>query len=179
MRTCTPTARSGNRGAAGRLIVHAEVLHDLTERRRIRAELAGARARQEVSAARERIAQDLHDRVIQRLYASGMYLDLTLKVPERAELDARIDRVIDDFDATIAEIRPTIFALGQPVAGLRAQVLQLAADAAAVMGFKPRVRFEGPVEPRSPGRRSPSTCWRWRGRPCPTSPATPRPPRPS
>lgn len=137
---------SAIRDEDGQLIGYAAVLHDLTERRRIQAEIEAARARAEVMAERERIAQDLHDLVIQRLYASGMFLQLALRVKERGELDARIERVIDDLDATIAEIRSTIFSLGRPVAGLRRQVLELATDAAAVMGFKPRVHFEGPVD---------------------------------
>src|SRR5262245_19382924 len=60
---------------------------------------------------RERIARDLHDKVIQRLFAAGMTLQTLAPVPGRKELSNRINDVIDELDVTIREIRSTIFAL--------------------------------------------------------------------
>ncbi len=97
---------------------------------------------------RERMARDLHDTVIQRLFATGLGLQaLThLAAPEVAD---RIQDAVDDLDGTIREIRGVIFALqahehGEQ--GLRVRVLALATDMAEVLGFVPRVHFDGPVD---------------------------------
>lgn len=128
----------------------AAVLRDLTEQRRHEAELAAAEASREVFAERDRIARDLHDLVIQRLFASGMMLQAgraqASKIPA---LDQRIAGVVDDLDETIRQIRMTIFALGLEQGGsssMRAQVLDVAAKASAVLGFEPRVDFVGPLD---------------------------------
>ena len=61
---------------------------------------------------RERIGRDLHDRVVQRLFAVGMALQGAARLPELNLVRERIDKVVDDLDATITEIRTTIFELG-------------------------------------------------------------------
>lgn len=100
-----------------------------------------------VLAERERIARDLHDTVIQRLFATGM----TLQAAEGSDpekLRQRVQTVVDDLDSVIREIRGTIFALeSAPIRrGLRADLLEVARQAAASLGFVPRVRFEGVVD---------------------------------
>jgi len=97
---------------------------------------------------RDRIAADLHDTVIQRLFATGLALQGTVRSapPEVAE---RIQRAVGDLDETIRQIRSTIFALQAPRTarqGLRNQVLSLAAEAAASLGFEPHVRLDGPID---------------------------------
>jgi signal transduction histidine kinase len=97
---------------------------------------------------RERIAADLHDTVIQRLFATGLALEgsLRLATPEVAE---RIEQAVTELDGTIRQIRSTIFALQAPRArgrGLRAEVLALATEAAASLGFEPQVAMEGPLD---------------------------------
>ena len=97
---------------------------------------------------RERIAADLHDRVIQRLFATGLGLEALVRLapPVIAE---RIQGAVDDLDTTIREIRSTIFALqarSVPGRTLRFGLLQLATEAAGVLGFEPVVRMEGPVD---------------------------------
>ncbi|MGQ0432314.1 MAG: GAF domain-containing protein [Microthrixaceae bacterium] len=96
---------------------------------------------------RERIARDLHDRVIQRLFASGMALQATGRLIEDPELAARVQETVDEIDETIREIRNTIFALSAPSRrGLRLDVLGAADDARAALGYVPQVHLEGPVE---------------------------------
>jgi len=116
--------------------------------------LATARMEQERLAVyedRDRIARDLHDLVIQRLFATGMMLQGVTRisdVPDPA-LD-RVTRAVDELDETIKEIRQTIFALHEPMdAGsnsLRGMVLSEVDQSAAILGFTPAVRFAGPVD---------------------------------
>lgn len=100
---------------------------------------------------RDRIARDLHDLVIQRLFATGMSLQGTTRLPGIPDEGlARITRAVDELDETIKEIRQTIFALHEPVEGpnstLRGRVMRETAQSAASLGFEPAVRFVGPVD---------------------------------
>jgi signal transduction histidine kinase len=100
---------------------------------------------------RERIARDLHDTVIQRLFATGMSLQSTVRLvtTDPAAAIARIGSAVDDLDVTIKEIRTAIFDLEQSKAGregLRARVLAVAREAAAPLGFEPRVLLDGPID---------------------------------
>ena len=97
---------------------------------------------------RERMARDLHDTVIQRLFATGLGLQAVTRIaaPEVAD---RIQQAVDDLDDTIREIRGVIFALQAHERGeqsLRAEVLGLGTEMAAALGFAPRVHFDGPVD---------------------------------
>jgi signal transduction histidine kinase len=99
-------------------------------------------------ADRDRIGRDLHDLVIQRLFATGMRLQSAVRlVPsDPAESVRRIDLAVDDLDATIRELRSTIHGLQAPLDGrpsLRARLLQ-AVDAGTVhLGFAPALRLDG------------------------------------
>ena len=98
---------------------------------------------------RERIARDLHDLVIQRLFAVGMGLQGVQRLIDNERAAERVSNAVDELDATIREIRSAIFALEVPPAaesGLRSRILQLAAGAAEPIGCEPSVRFEGPVD---------------------------------
>ena len=100
---------------------------------------------------RERIARDLHDTVIQRLFATGMSLQSSVLLvrTDPATASHRIERAVDDLDITIKEIRTAIFALEQPVKrgqGLRAEVLAVVHDAAPALGFEPRLILDGPID---------------------------------
>jgi len=97
---------------------------------------------------RDRIARDLHDRVIQRVYAVGMNLQGATRLPEREQVIERVTRAIDDLDVTISEIRSAIFELGEAAlpGGLRQAVLQLAEELSESLGARPVVRFEGAVD---------------------------------
>jgi signal transduction histidine kinase len=97
---------------------------------------------------RDRIARDLHDRVIQRIFAVGMTLQGATRLPDPVEVLARVDKAIDDLDATINEIRTSIFELeaGADNRGLRHGVLELAGELAPMLGSRPEVTFLGPVD---------------------------------
>lgn len=97
---------------------------------------------------RERLARDLHDRVIQRLFATSLSLQATATLSTDARVAGRIDAAIDDLDATIREIRTVVFALqrGRRPDDLRDAALDLCRASARVLGFEPAVGFDGPVD---------------------------------
>ncbi|MCX4781543.1 sensor histidine kinase [Streptomyces sp. NBC_01264] len=105
----------------------------------------------------DRIARDLHDLAIQRLFAAGMTLQSTQGFVEHPQASERLARVIDDLDTTIKIIRSTIFGLREhEVQGaaprLRLRAFQAVDAAASVLGFAPALRMEGLIEtgvPRS------------------------------
>jgi signal transduction histidine kinase len=100
---------------------------------------------------RDRIARDLHDLVIQRLFATGMSLQGATRLgPLDPAVEVRISNAVDALDETIREIRQTIFALHEPKtgpsSGVRGRVLRETEQSAAVLGFQPSLRFVGPVD---------------------------------
>jgi signal transduction histidine kinase len=100
---------------------------------------------------RERIARDLHDVVIQRLFAAGMQLQGAARYAARPEVLQRIDAVVDDLDTTIRDIRGAIFELRVPAGGeLRAEIRGLVEEARGPLGFPPRLVIDGPVDSAVP-----------------------------
>ncbi|MFP4233465.1 MAG: GAF domain-containing protein [Nitriliruptoraceae bacterium] len=101
-------------------------------------------------ADRERIGRDLHDTVIQRLFATGLSLQASQrKVQDRPEVSERLEQAVDDIDGIVREIRATIFALqsaGEDDRGVRAQVLDVVEELTGVLPRAPRVRFDGPID---------------------------------
>ncbi|MEV7401340.1 GAF domain-containing protein [Streptomyces sp. NPDC091267] len=99
---------------------------------------------------RDRIARDLHDLVVQRLFATEMMLESTRRRAGPGETDELLGRAVDELDSTIQEVRTAIFALQQPPAEapttFRGQVLRETRGAAAVLGFQPSVHFTGAVD---------------------------------
>jgi two-component system sensor histidine kinase DevS len=137
------------RDPGGVLIGYSAVARDITSRLQTEAELAAARAHQEVLADRDRMARELHDRVIGRIFAAGMSLQGIAALMGRAEVSARVEAVIAQLDRSIDEIRQTIFGGHRGHAdsvGLRSEVLGLAAETAAALGFTPEVSFQGDVD---------------------------------
>jgi signal transduction histidine kinase len=100
-----------------------------------------------VISDRERIARDLHDIVIQRLFATGLQLQGVAGMAGDGEVTDRLDKAVADLDDTIKAIRGTIFEL-QDRRGdsLRAAVRNLVKEYVPVLGFTPVVRTSGPVD---------------------------------
>jgi len=96
---------------------------------------------------RDRIARDLHDRVIQRIFAVGMTLEGATRLEELAPVLERVNKAIDDLDTTITEIRTAIFELDSSTRrGLRHGVLELTAELSPLLGVRPDVTFVGPID---------------------------------
>ncbi|WP_328314545.1 GAF domain-containing sensor histidine kinase [Streptomyces sp. NBC_00442] len=97
---------------------------------------------------RDRIARDLHDLAIQRLFATGMTLQSAQRFVDHPEAGERLNRAVDDLDETIKIIRSTIFGLrshevkGQG-AGLRVRAVRVLEGAVTSLGFTPALRMEG------------------------------------
>jgi signal transduction histidine kinase len=94
---------------------------------------------------RDRIARDLHDLVIQRLYATGMSLEGTMPMVTNPKVASRITSAVDAMDETIKDIRTTIFQLQArdtaDQADLRGDVVSLVEEMTDVLGFAPSLRL--------------------------------------
>jgi signal transduction histidine kinase len=99
---------------------------------------------------RDRIGRDLHDLVIQRLYATGMSLQGALPLIVRPEVSDRVGSAVDALDETIREIRSAIFSLqtnGETKGkGLRARILEVVGQMTVPLGFAPALRLVGPLD---------------------------------
>lgn len=109
-----------------------------------------SRQRLAVFEDRDRIARDLHDLVVQRLFATGMMLESTRRRAGSAKVESTLDHAVDELESTIQEVRTAIFALQQPPADapttFRGKVLRETAGAAAVLGIQPSTQFAGAVD---------------------------------
>jgi signal transduction histidine kinase len=111
-----------------------------------RAVLAQERHEAVVAADRDRIARDLHDVVVQRLYATGMKLRSSRSLLDLGEVRDQVREAARDLDVTIRDIRSTIFELEHGVeSSLRSGVTALAREYERVLGFAPVVRTWGPI----------------------------------
>ena len=124
-------------------------------------ELAARRADAEqltVFEDRDRIARDLHDLVIQRLYATGMSLEGMMPMISRREVSDRVRNAVDAMDDTIRDIRATIFALQSrgraSVPRMRADIVALADEMAEMLGFPPALRLGSGLDSRASGELS-------------------------
>ncbi|MFD3873877.1 GAF domain-containing protein [Streptomyces sp. NPDC058623] len=103
---------------------------------------------------RDRIARDLHDLVVQRLFATEMMLESTRRrssnAPSGDTVGEELGRAVDELDSTIQEVRTAIFALQQPPTDapttFRGRVLRETGGAAVLLGFQPSVHFAGAVD---------------------------------
>jgi signal transduction histidine kinase len=99
---------------------------------------------------RERIARDLHDVVIQRLFATGLHLQSAARLA-RPDAADRINTAVDDLDSTIRDIRAAIFELRSPAAPTLQADLRATVDAAAAsLGLRPQLRLDGPIDSATP-----------------------------
>ncbi len=121
---------------------------DITDRLEAEHQLEAAERELSVREDRERIARDLHDTVIQRLFAAGMTLQAAA-AQATPEVESRVGGVIDELDQTIRDIRQTIFRLTAHTlerASLRRQIVEVVEQEQEILGFAPEVRFNGAVE---------------------------------
>ena len=102
----------------------------------------------------ERIARDLHDSVIQRLFAVGLSLQATGRMVQDPHALQRLTAAVDDLDRTVRHIRTVIFDVEAPRTGLdhglRGKVLEVTREAGRAMGFEPTVSFAGPLDATVP-----------------------------
>jgi signal transduction histidine kinase len=102
---------------------------------------------------RERIAMDLHDTVIQRLFATGMSLQATERMVEHHSVASRIQTAVEDLDETIRQVRTAIFALSaasRAGSGVRTRVLEVVNELASALASDPVLQFAGPVDAAIP-----------------------------
>ncbi|MFD1250734.1 GAF domain-containing protein [Nocardioides ginsengisoli] len=128
----------------------AQLVTTYAEQAGLALQLAEAREDQRRLAVfedRDRIGRDLHDLVIQRLFAVGLGLQGTTRMVEKPEVAARLEQAVDDLDATIKDIRRAIFGLSslESDGDVQAEVTRLVDRAASTLKFRPSLTFEGPV----------------------------------
>ena len=125
----------------------AAVAMELAERRRDVEQIA-------MLQDRDRIARDLHDLAIQRLFATGMTLQSAGRFIEHSEASERVARAVDDLDETIKIIRSTIFGLRSreqaDESGLRSRAVRVVGEMASMLGYAPSLRMEGLLDTQVP-----------------------------
>ncbi|MCG5218928.1 GAF domain-containing protein [Streptosporangium soli] len=133
------------------------MLHAFAGQAAVALELAERRAdaeRLSLLEDRDRIAKDLHDVVIQRLFAIAMTLMSVVRLVDRPEASSRLQGAIDELDETIRQIRSTIFALQTPrdtaSPSLRTRIVELVEDARGHLGFMPGLKLEGQLDNQVP-----------------------------
>ncbi len=98
---------------------------------------------------RDRIARDLHDTVIQRLFAIGLSLQGVASMSMSAEVSERLEEAVDELDTTVREIRSAIFELHSTRVGqssVRRAATELVVESARSLGFEPSLHCEGPLD---------------------------------
>ena len=115
-------------------------------------ELRNSEYRREMAEDHERIARDLHDTVIQELYAAGMALQ-ALQATSQSEHATRLSEIVNGLDTTTRTIRSVIFDLSSPVQsaqGLRTRATEVVSEMIDVLGVEPRCQFAGPLDTAIP-----------------------------
>jgi signal transduction histidine kinase len=129
-----------------------ELVRDFAAHAALAVEFARAeedRRRLVVFEERDRIARDLHDLVIQRLFAIGLGLEGLGRLTTQPELAERVTGFVRDLDRTIRDVRNSIFSLQEPAdahGGVRSDLLRMAQDSVGFLGFEPRISFDGPLD---------------------------------
>lgn len=123
---------------------------DLSASQRLQLDLNDADAVLVAADDRERIARDLHDRVIQRIFATGILLQSSQNRTTDPHIVVRLGQAVDELDLVIHELRTSVFELAQSpsggTSGVRREVLSVIEEASRVLGFRPDLRFEGVIE---------------------------------
>jgi signal transduction histidine kinase len=141
------------RGAVGFSAEDLDMAAGFANQASVAIELAEARINQQRTAMldeRDRIAADLHDHVIQRLFATGLSLQSVVARLKAGTLRERVVTAIGSLDDTIIQIRTSIFQLHQspnaPPTGVRTRLLEVVSDLTPALGFDTAVRFSGVLE---------------------------------
>jgi signal transduction histidine kinase len=115
--------------------------------------LVAARSQQDRSRLalfedRDRIARDMHDHVIQRLFATGLSLQAAARMTEHPTVGSRLDEAVDDLDAAIKDIRRTIYELhrARPTLELHEEIVELVRVSTTTLGFAPDLTISGSLE---------------------------------
>lgn len=143
-------ALSPLRGELGEVAATVATVRDVTERLETAAQLVEAKTRLEILDDRDRIARELHDSVIQRLFAAGLHLQASTNRPDIRE---RVSSIVDEIDEAIREIRGVIFTLHRPAqldSGLEAALRASINEAARLLGHRPTLRLGGILGNLSP-----------------------------
>lgn len=138
-----------DRGSAAARFEEREFLASFADQAGLAIDRAQAVADREelaVVSERARIARDLHDVVIQRLFAAGLKLQGIVRSPGAVASAKVIESSVNDLDATIRDIRATIFGLQQPEHSLRGQVHLIIREYAQVLGFEPSLSTHGALD---------------------------------
>ena len=143
-------ALSPLRGELGEVAATVATVRDVSERLETAAKLVEATTRLEILDDRDRIARELHDSVIQRLFAAGLHLQASTNRPDIRE---RVSDVVDEIDEAIREIRGVIFTLHRPAqldSGLESALRASINEAARLLGHQPTLRLGGILSNISP-----------------------------
>jgi PAS domain S-box-containing protein len=136
----------------------ARMVESLAQQAGLAMEIARSQANREqlaLVADRERIARDLHDHVIQKLFAVGMTLQAAIHSITDKQVLERINDSVEELDTTIRDVRSAIFSLEVRAAehvetSACSRILEASSVAAGGLGFQPRLQFDGPVDARLP-----------------------------
>lgn len=122
-------------------------IRDITERLEEAERLRSTQEMLTLSSERERIARDLHDTVLQRLFGLGLELQ-TIAVKEQGDTGTRLETAVDEIDTIIKEIRTSVFTLGaaRREGSLGQELGDIITQSARVLGFSPRLNIQGPLE---------------------------------
>lgn len=102
---------------------------------------------------RDRIARDLHDDVIQRVFAAGLTLQSTAQMSTQPAVVQRLTQVVDDLDVTIQQVRNAIFQLNRrasDVPSVRSDIVAVCSEATPALGFDPLCQISGPIDSAVP-----------------------------
>jgi two-component system, NarL family, sensor histidine kinase DevS len=127
-------------------VLVSAAIRDITEQLAVQSELADARAKAEVFAERDRIAGELQDRAIQRVFAVGLALQATIPRARSADVQQRLNAAVDDLHAVVQDFRRAIFGLrdgSTDITGLRQRLDEVIGQLSG--NLDTTVQYKGPL----------------------------------
>ena len=147
------SAPAGRDGVRWIIVLARDIRGRLAAEAELRASHDALQEAQQVMAVaedRERIARDLHDTVVQRLFGEGLNLQAALgSLHDEDRTRRRLEQAIDGLDQTIQDLRTAVFSLqrtAEAPGGLRGRLLEVITEATSGLGFEPRLQFDGAIE---------------------------------